>query len=75
MFLDYFSVVIFNNVAPDFPGGTMDKNPPANARDADLILELGRSPGVRNSNPLHYSCLENPMEIGAWQSTVHRVTD
>ena len=44
-----------------FPDGTVVKNPPANtgdARDADLILELGKSPGVRNSNPLHYSCPE-----------------
>ena len=54
------------------------KNPPANAgdaRDADLIPELGRAPGVRNSNPLHYSCLENPMGKGAWQSTVHGVAE
>ena len=42
MFLDYFSVVIFNNVAPDFPGGTMDKNPPANAEDIGLIPGPGR---------------------------------
>ena len=42
MFLDYFSVVIFNNVAPDFPGGTMDKNPPANARDMGSIPDLRR---------------------------------
>ena len=47
----------------DFPGGTMVKNPPANARDAgdtDLILGSGRSPGGGHDNPLQYSCLENP---------------
>ena len=35
---------------------------------------LGRSPGEGNSNPLQYSCLENPMDRGAWQATVHGVT-
>ena len=46
----------------------MVKNPPAsvgNVRDAGLIPELGRSPAVRNSNLLQYSCLENPMDRGA----------
>ena len=52
----------------------MIKNPSADAgdaRDACSILELGRSPGVGNGNPLQYSCLENPMDRGAWQATVH----
>ena len=52
------------------------KNPPANAgniRDAGSIPELGRSSGGGHSNPLQYSCLENPMDRGAWQVTVHRV--
>ena len=52
------------------------KNPPANAgdiRDAGLIPCLGRSPGGGHGYPLHYSCLENPMDRGAWQATVHRV--
>ena len=35
--------------------------------------ELGRSPGEKQGNPLQYSCLENPMDRGAWQATVHRV--
>jgi len=51
------------------------KNLPANAgeiRDAGLISGLGRSPGGEHSNPLQ-SCLENPMNRGAWQATVHRV--
>ena len=39
----------------------------------DLIPELGISPGVGNGNPLQYSCLENPVDRGAWRITVHRV--
>ena len=52
------------------------KNPPANERDIrDLgsIPGLGRSPRGWHGNPLHYSCLENPMERRAWQATVHGV--
>ena len=53
------------------------KNLPANAgdiRDMGSIPGLGRSPGGGNGNPLQYSCLENPMDRGAWQATVHRVS-
>ena len=50
----------------DFPGDSVVKNPCANARDVDLIPGLERSPGEGNGNPLQYSCLENPMEGGAW---------
>ena len=52
------------------------KNLPANAgdiRDVGLIPGLGRSPGEGHGNPLQYSCLENPMDRGAWWATVHRV--
>ena len=42
-------------------------------RDAGLIPVLGRSPGGRHGNPLQYSCLENPMDRGAWWARVHRV--
>ena len=52
------------------------KNPPANAgdiRDVGSICGLGRSPGGGLGNPLQYSCLENPMDRGAWQATVHGV--
>ena len=55
----------------------MVKNPPAKAavvRDMALSLESGRSPGGGHGNPLQYSCPENPMERGAWQAAVHRVT-
>jgi len=52
------------------------KNPSANAgdvRDKSSIPGLGRSPGEGNGNPLQYSCVENPMDRGAWRATVHRV--
>ena len=54
----------------------MVKNPPADARDTRDMLsipELGRPPGEGNGNPLQYSCLENPMDRGAWKATVHGV--
>ena len=53
------------------------KNLPANAgdtRDMGSTPGLGRSPGGGHDNPLWYSCLENPMDRGAWRATVHRVT-
>ena len=49
-----------------FPGGSVVKNLPTNAGDTDLIPRSGRSPGEGNSNLLQYSCLENPMDRGAW---------
>ena len=55
----------------------MVKNLPGNEghiRHVDLIPELGRSPGGGHGHPLQYSCLENPMDRGVWQATVHRVT-
>ena len=56
-----------------FSGGAVVKTPPANAGNAGLIPGSGRSPGVGNDNPLQNSCLENPMDRGAWQVTVHGV--
>ncbi|KAB0364994.1 hypothetical protein FD754_009150 [Muntiacus muntjak] len=50
----------------------MVKNPPANAGDAGSIPGLGRSPEGGHGNPLQYSCLENPMDRGAWRATVHK---
>ena len=55
------------------PGGSVVKNPPANAGDMGLIPGSGRSPGGENGNPLQYSYLENPMDRGAWQA--HGVTE
>ena len=57
-----------------FLGGSAVKNPPANARDTGWIPGLGRSPGDGNGNSLQYSCLGNPMDRGAWKSTVYGVT-
>ena len=57
----------------DFPSDSVVKNLPVNIGDTGLIPELGRSPGEGNSYPLQYSCLENPMDRGAWQATVHGV--
>ena len=54
----------------------MVKNPPANAgdiRDAGLIPGREDPPGGGNGNPFQYSCLENPMDRGAWGAIVHRV--
>ena len=54
----------------------MVRDPPANAGDASdvgLIAGSGRSPGEGNGNPLRYSCLEHPMDTGAWWATVHRM--
>ena len=55
----------------------MVKNLSANAgdlRDTGYIPGLGKSTGGGHSNPLHYSCLENPMDRGAWQVVVYRIT-
>ena len=57
-----------------FPQWLSVKNPPANAGDVGSIPGSGRSPGEGNGNPLQYSCLGNPMDRGAWQTTVHEVT-
>ena len=60
-----------------FPGGSSSKEPTCHARDVrDMgsVLELGQSPGGEHGNPLQYSYLENSMDRGAWQATVHRVT-
>ena len=58
----------------DFPGGSVVKNPLANARDAGLIPGLGKSSGVGTGNLFQHSCLHNSMDKGAWQAAVHGVT-
>ena len=58
----------------DFPGGSDGKASAYNVGDPGLIPGSGRSPGEGNGNPLHYSCLENPMDGGVWLATVHGVT-
>ena len=57
-----------------FPGGSEGKESACSAGDPGSIPGLGRSPGEGNDNPLQYSCLENPMDRGAWWATVHVVT-
>ena len=56
-----------------FPGGSKVKVSACNAGDLGSIPGLGRAPGEGNGNPLQYSCLENPMDGGAWWATVHGV--
>ena len=59
-----------------FPDGSSGEESACNARDRGdvcLIAGWGRSPGGGHGNPLQYSWLENPMDRGAWQATVHRV--
>ena len=56
-----------------FPGGSEVKASASNVRNPGLIPGSGRSPGEGNGNPLQYSCLENPMDRGAWWATVQRV--
>ena len=57
-----------------FPGSSDGKASACDAGDPDLASGLGRSPGEGNGNPLKYSCLENPVDRGAWRATVHGVT-
>ena len=53
---------------------SVGKESACNAGDLGSISGLGRSPGEGNGNPLKHSCLENPMDKGAWQATVYGVT-
>ena len=57
-----------------FPGGSDGKASACNAGDLGSIPGSGRSPGEGNGNPLQHSCLDNPMDRGAWRATVHGVT-
>ena len=57
-------------VCMGFLGGSVVKNPLANAGDSGSIPQSGRSPGEGNANPFQYSCLGKPMDRGAWWATV-----
>ena len=59
----------------NFPGGSDGKTSAYNVGDPGLNPGLGRSSGEGNGNPLQYSCLENPMDRGALQATVHGVVE
>ena len=70
-------VFLHSNLKHRLPQGSAVKNPPArqeNAGDAGSIPGSGSSLGGGHGNPLQYPCLENPMDRGAWQTTVQRVT-
>ena len=58
-----------------FAGGSDSKESACNAGDLGSIPALGRSPGGGHGNPLQSSCLENPMDRGAWWAMVHRVAE
>ena len=72
--------ISLSNVCADqgiwsFPGGSVVKNPPANAGDTGSIPGSGRSLGVEIGYPLQYSCLGNPMDRGAWWPTIHEIRE
>ena len=62
-----FSKRTYKVVDVGFRGCSVVKNPPANAVDAGLTPGVVKTSGKGNGNPLQYSCLENPMDTGAWQ--------
>ena len=70
LFHSFYGQVVFH---VGFPSGSEGKESACNARDLGSISGLGRSPGEENGNPLQHSCLENPMDRGAWWATVHGV--
>ena len=63
------------NIRMDFSAGSEGKESACNAGDLGSVTGLGGSPGKRNGNPLQYSFLENPMDGGAWQFTIHGVAE
>ena len=69
--LDIRKWLILWNSGRGFPGGSYGKESACSVGDYSSIPGLGRSPGEGNGNPLQYSCLENPMDRGTWQATVH----
>ena len=68
-----YNTVVVATCQDTFFGGSDGKASVYNAGDPGSIPGLGRSAGEGNGNPLQYYCLENPMDRGAWQATVHVV--
>ena len=66
---DYHSFVMYSEVKSASYGDSDSKESACNVGDWGSISGLGKSPGEGNGNPLQYSCLENPKDRGAWQST------
>ena len=62
-----------NKTTFKIPGGSEGKASACKAGDLGSILGSGRSPGEGNCNPLQYSCLENPVDREAWETTVHGI--
>ena len=67
-------ILIWTIQMAGFPCGSLDKQSACNAGDPSSVSGLGRPPGEGNSNPLQYSCLENPTDRGAWWIIVHGIT-
>ena len=67
--------LVYTQVCLGFPDSSNGKEFACNAGDLGLIPGSGRSSGGGNSNPLQYSCLEIPMDRGAWQATVHGIAE
>ena len=67
--------LLYHFVTLHFPCGSDDKVSAYNVGDPGSIPGSGRSSGEGNGNALQYSCLENPMDGGAWSATVHGVTE
>ena len=65
----------FSDTLLGFPGGSDGNKSACNEGDPSLFPGSGRSPGGGDGNPLQYSCLENPMDRGAWRAAVHGVTE
>ena len=62
--------ILYLSTTPSFPLSSVGKESACNAGDLGSVPGLGRSPGEGNGNPLQHSCLENPMDRGAWWATV-----
>ena len=67
---EYF-IIMYLTLLMRLPGGSVVKNPPANAGDVSSIPGSGRFPGEGYGNPLQYFFLENPMDRGGWKATAH----
>ena len=72
-YLMHIYVYTYIEIAENFSGGSDGKASAYNAGDPGSIPGSGRSPGEGNGNPFQHSCLENPMDGGAWEATVHGV--
>ena len=66
--------ILVSILTQSFPGGSVVKNPPANAGDLGLIPGSGRVPGEGSSHSSKYSCLESPIHKGAQRTAIHGVT-